>query len=182
MWWPISAYTGGGVNTLRPRQNGRHFADDKFKRIFFNENVWISIKNSLKFVPMGPINNIPALVQIMAWRRSGDKPLFEPMMVSLPTHICVTRPQWVNTLRPEAYICQWIRSWWVQVMACCTLNANQLNEPMKAYCKLDPRKQILIKIQAFSLTKMFLKIFVCKNGSHFVQASVLKGTVYKSMA
>ena len=41
-------------------------------------------------------SNIPALVQIMAWRRSGDKPLSEPMMVSLPAHICVTRPQWVN--------------------------------------------------------------------------------------
>ena len=36
----------------------------------------------------------------MAWRRSGDKPLFEPMMVSLQTHICVTRPQWVNTYNP----------------------------------------------------------------------------------
>ena len=70
------------VNTLRPRQNGRHCADDIFKRIFFNENVWISIKISLKFVPKGPINNIPALVQIMAWRRPGDKPLSEPMMVS----------------------------------------------------------------------------------------------------
>ena len=34
----------------------------------------------------------------MAWRRPGDKPLSEPMMVSLPTHICVTRPQWVNTV------------------------------------------------------------------------------------
>ena len=44
------------------------------------------------------INNIPALVQIMAWRRPGDKPLFEPMMVNLRTHICVTRPQWVNSL------------------------------------------------------------------------------------
>ena len=51
---------------------------------------------SMKFVPKGPINNIPALVQIMAWRRPGDKPLSEPMMVSLATHICVTRPQWVN--------------------------------------------------------------------------------------
>ena len=85
------------VNTLRPRQNGRHFPDDIFKWIFFNENVWISIDSSLKFVPKGQINNIPALVQIMAWRRSGDKPLSEPMMVSLMTHICVTRPQWVNT-------------------------------------------------------------------------------------
>ena len=49
-------------NALRPRQNGRHFPDDIFKCIFINENVWISIKISLKFVPKGPINNIPALV------------------------------------------------------------------------------------------------------------------------
>ena len=49
-------------NTLRPRQNGRHFADDILKRIFFNENVWISINISLSFVPKGPIDNIPSLV------------------------------------------------------------------------------------------------------------------------
>ena len=84
------------VNTLRPRQNGRHFADDISKCIFLNENAWILIKISLKFVPKGSINNIPALVQIMAWRRPGDKPLSEPMMVRIPTHICVTRPQWVK--------------------------------------------------------------------------------------
>ena len=53
---------------------------------------------SLKFVPKGTINNIPALVQIMAWRRPGDKPLSETMLVSLLTHICVTRPQWVKLL------------------------------------------------------------------------------------
>ena len=81
-------------NTLRPRQNGRHFPDDIFKWIFLNENVWISINISLKFVPRGPINNIPTLVQVMAWRRPGDKPLSEPMMVRLPTHICITPPQW----------------------------------------------------------------------------------------
>ena len=51
------------------------------------------IKISLKFVPSVPIINIPALVQIMAWRRPGDKPLSEPIMVTLLTHICVTRPQ-----------------------------------------------------------------------------------------
>ena len=89
---------GKWVNTLRPRQNGRHFADDTFKPIFLNENIPISIKISLKFVPKVPINNISALVQIMAWRRPGDKPLSEPMMVCLLTHICVTRPQWVNAL------------------------------------------------------------------------------------
>ena len=76
-------FIGSGivVNTLRPRQNESHFADDIFKRIFLNENIWISIKISLKFVPKGTINNIPAFVQIMAWRRPGDKPLSEQMMV-----------------------------------------------------------------------------------------------------
>ena len=58
--------------------------------------IRISIKISLKFVPKGLISNIPALVLIMAWRRPGDKPLTEPMMVRSLTHICVTRPQWVN--------------------------------------------------------------------------------------
>ena len=94
---PLILFRPQRVNTLRPRQNGRHFADDTFNRIFVNEDVRISIKFSLKFVPKGPIQNSSALVQIMAWCRPGDKPLSEPVMVSLLTHICVTRPQWVNT-------------------------------------------------------------------------------------
>ena len=60
-WW---------FNTLKPRQNGRLFADDTFKRIFLNENIRISIEISLKFVPKGQINNIPALVQII-WTNDG---------------------------------------------------------------------------------------------------------------
>ena len=91
------------LNTLRPKQNGRHFADDIFKCIFLNENGWIPLKISLMFVRKGPINNIPTLVQVMAWRRPGDKPLSEPMMVSLSTHICVTRPQWVNTFTTKIH-------------------------------------------------------------------------------
>ena len=58
---------GVPINTLRSRQNGCHFPDDTFKCIFLNENVTISLKISLKFVPKHPINYIPALVQIMAW-------------------------------------------------------------------------------------------------------------------
>ena len=77
------------VDTLRPTKNGHHFTDDIFECIFLNENSWISIKISLKFVPKGPINNIPSLVQIMVWRRPGDKPLSEQMMVNLLTHIYV---------------------------------------------------------------------------------------------
>ena len=82
--------------SLRLRRNGRYNAEDIFKCIFLKENVWIPTKILLKFVPKGPINNILALVQIMAWHRPGDKPLSEPMMVCLLMHICITRPQWVN--------------------------------------------------------------------------------------
>ena len=67
----------GYVNTLRVRQISRQFPDI-FKCIFLNENMWISIKISLKLVHTDPINNIPSLVQIMAWRRPDNKPLSEP--------------------------------------------------------------------------------------------------------
>ena len=66
---------GQFLNWLRLRQNSRFFADDTFKRIFLNENIRIATRNSLKFVPKGLINKIPALVKSL-------------------THICVTRPQW----------------------------------------------------------------------------------------
>ena len=54
------------------------------------------------FFPKGPFNNIPALVQIMAWHQPGDKPLCEPMMVNLRTHICIiTWPQLVEGLAQD---------------------------------------------------------------------------------
>ena len=52
-----------------------------FKCIFLNENFRVSNKISLKYVPWGLINNVTALVQIMAWRRIGEKPLSEAMLV-----------------------------------------------------------------------------------------------------
>ena len=55
-------------------------ADDIFECIFLNENYRIAIQISLKFVPRSPIENKLALVQVMAWRRSGDEPLPEPML------------------------------------------------------------------------------------------------------
>ena len=55
-------------------------ADDIFKCIFLTENDRILIGISLKFVPRSLIDNKSALVQVMAWRRTGDKPLPEPML------------------------------------------------------------------------------------------------------
>ena len=77
-------------------------ADDILKRIFLNENVRISMQISLKFVPYGPIDNKSALVQVMAWRRTGDKPLPEAMMTQFTdAYICDTRGRWVNQIKPQ---------------------------------------------------------------------------------
>ena len=49
------------------------------KALFSDEFWWMKIfyliKISLKFVLKGPVNNILALVQIMAWHRPENKPL-----------------------------------------------------------------------------------------------------------
>ena len=63
----------GILNPSPPEQNGRHFPDDTFKCILMM--FFISIRILLKFVPNGPIANKAALIQVMAWRRTGDKPL-----------------------------------------------------------------------------------------------------------
>ena len=55
-------------------------ANNIFKCIFLNENCIILIQISLKFVPRSPIDNKPALVQVMAWHLIGNKPLPEPMI------------------------------------------------------------------------------------------------------
>ena len=56
------------------------FVDDIFKLIFLNENIRISIRISLKFGPRCSSASKTALVQVMAWHRTGDKPLSELML------------------------------------------------------------------------------------------------------
>ena len=69
-----------GLTHLHLDKMAAILTDDIFKCIFFNENNRILIKIILKFVPRSPTDNKPALVQVMAWCRIGDKPLPEPMM------------------------------------------------------------------------------------------------------
>ena len=72
--------------------------DAILQMIYSNAFSWMKmIKISLKLVLIGPINNIPALVQKINWRWSIDKPLSEPIKVNLLMHIYVTRSQWVNS-------------------------------------------------------------------------------------
>ena len=86
------------MNTLKQRQNDRHF-HDIVKWMFLNENIRILLKNiqsSLKFVPMGPFNNILSIVQTMALRLPDEKPIFEAMLFVSLTHICLIRLNWAK--------------------------------------------------------------------------------------
>ena len=89
----------------------RHFPDDIFTCIFLNDNVWIFVKISLNFVPTGQINNIPALVQIMAWRRPGDNPASREMLdrhwANVVTYVGATS---ANDVGP-AWICPSVQCW-----------------------------------------------------------------------
>ena len=69
------------INWSPPRQNGCNFTNDIFKCILLNEIFFIFIRISLKFVRKGPINNIQALVQIIACHPPGAKPFSEPMLI-----------------------------------------------------------------------------------------------------
>ena len=142
-WGSQAIHASNFLNTLRPRQNGRHFADDMFKWIFLNENVWSTIEISLKFVPKGLINNNPALFQIMAWRRPGKKTLSEPMMVSLATHICVIRPQWVKYTG---------RTFWYNPQTNLALAKNHSSSDSKAFFQpINERKRNIMWFVIFVL-------------------------------
>ena len=93
--------------------------------MFSNAFSWMKVYEfGLKFhwrlFPKGPINNIPALLQIMAWRRPGHKPLSEPMMVVSSMHICVTRPQWVNS--NQTISCFKLPKWKFSIMQTWSVN------------------------------------------------------------
>ena len=77
------------------------FADNILKHNFVDENVQLLIKISLNIIPYGPIENNPALVQIMACHQIGDKPLSEPVMVLFgDAYMC---------LSDELTDCWWIK-------------------------------------------------------------------------
>ena len=71
------------LNTLSPRQHGCYCPDDMFKCIFLNKKSWTWNTIWLQFVPKGPVDNNKALVQVMVWRRTGDKSFSELMTASI---------------------------------------------------------------------------------------------------
>ena len=74
-------------------------ADDNFKCILLNENDRIPSQISLKFVSRSPIDNKPALVQVMACRRTGDKLLPELMLTQFTdTHMQHYGGDWLTNM------------------------------------------------------------------------------------
>ena len=117
---------------------GRYKMEAISQTTFSNTFSWMKMYEfqlKFQFIPKGTINNISAVVQIMAWRRPGDKTLSEPMMVRLPTHICVTQPQWVNTVYGNGLLPS---DWpYVKHDLWCHMTPpghNELNHCFSAYC------------------------------------------------
>ena len=103
----IPCYHGGLLLTHWGRDKMGTISQTTFSHTF----PWMKMYEfRLRFVPKGPINNIPALFQVIAWRRPGDKPLSEPMMVILLTHVWVIRPQWVNSSHVQLELGMTLRS------------------------------------------------------------------------
>ena len=96
--WSWVANNGNHTEHIEAETTCPPFCRQPFPTHVLEWNIWISIAILLKLVPKCPINNIPALVEIIAWRRPGDKLLSGPVMVSLLTHICVARPRWVESV------------------------------------------------------------------------------------
>ena len=135
------------LNTLRLRQNECHFTDDIMKCIFMIKYISISINISMKFVPNGPINTIPALVHMMAWRRPGDKPLYEPMMFSLLMQNGITQPQWVYKFL------------WLTFSQIVTINTTYVTPMGKVY-------GIFLEFILSSKLYIHLNAAICNNGSY----------------
>ena len=101
-WYPIPRKEW--VNALmRVWQNLQHFAEAILKRIFWNENIFISSKISLKCVPYDLMDSKSTLVQVMACCLTGNKPLPESMLTKM---FHILWHQWVASLWPGEVI------WW----------------------------------------------------------------------
>ena len=125
--WPWGIF----IETLRPRKNDCRLSDDIWKLIFFHENCCILIQIQLEFVRRVQLVLIQHWVRYWLGTCLAAKPISEPMMAKLiKTYICITLPQWVNSLWPS-YAIWWQISWstLAQVMACClTAPSHYLNQ------------------------------------------------------
>ena len=136
---------------------------------------------SLKFVSKGPVNNIPALIQIMAWRRPGDKPLSEPMMVSLLTHISVTRTHYQpysNIGSDNGLVPAWRQAPTLLMHTSVLLTHISVIRPQRAKAKLYLRWLWIASGKVFSETCH--GVTVMTDGSHCAPVTTNHCTVFRN--
>ena len=93
LFWKCITYTEKTVKHIEVKTKWPPlWQTNIFKDNLLNREIWISIKHSLKFGPIGPIDKSSSLFQVMAWRRTSDKPLSGPMMAQFS----------------DAYMLQWV--------------------------------------------------------------------------
>ena len=140
--------------------------------MYFLENARISIKISLRFGPNGSINNIPALVQIMAWCRPGDTPLSEPLVVRFTTHICVTRPQWVVGLSVL-----WDQVWQKPATSVCEAHSTCINNECLGFTTTYPNNPysyiVYIWCRITEMTQKYNNVYMFRNIIKVVLYAVL---------
>ena len=168
------------INTLRPRQNGRRFEDKIFKRIFLNGNLWILHKISLKYVPQGLMDNIAALVQIMAWRQTGGKPyiwtnvgkLYWRRYASVSLNELSVNKKTLDYWKLQMLFAQWTTKFHTQNFKCKFLKKKSSLVPVMVFCLISIKsvlKAILIKyertIQEYAILQLWncCKKFCLKN-------------------
>ena len=136
--------------------------DDIFKCIFLNENDRISIWISLKFVRRSPIDNKPALVQVMTWHRTGDKPLPEPMLMM---HIRGTRGDELTYPRQSTHLQPPVTHICVSELGQCSVRRQTITVINSDLLSIEPLgtnfSEIRIKTQRFHSWKCFWNV-VCE--------------------
>ena len=132
----------------------------------------------MKFVRKCPINNIPALFQILAWHRPDDKPLSEAIMIWSPTHTCVTRPQLVNHYhdpRRFVHICTigvpfLVENRWVFILL------NDLPVHWRQYAQWNETNKISVSVKNLNFKPIHEWHFLLTQGSRWIlQAGQMDG-------
>ena len=151
------------VLTQRDRQNGHDFADDFFfLNQFLKKNCSTLIPTSLKLLSQCPINNNAPLVKMIAWRwrRMGENPLSEPMLVELRKYgslgINETKRRIYKSTVPSVD----------QVMVCNLFSTKLSPESNPVYFHLETN-QISIRSGQFRSRK-YIWNYHLQNVSHFL--------------
>ena len=124
--WPCSL-----INSLAPGGFENIFQNVFFKLISWIDTLSNSCETALRSMPQNPSDDKSTLVQVMAWCRQAASHYLSQCCPRSLSPYGVTRPQWVNSLRPSnAYMRRQPRPSFVQVTACRLFGAKPLSEPM----------------------------------------------------